>query len=387
MIIQRGELSAVWGRIKAAAEENPDAPTILLLVAHDVDALAACAILSGLMEKEHLSFKVRSVRDYSEMGDTYVEQIADNPEWRSVILLNCAASINLMDHFQGRLNEADGADPDAPQRDAAALPHPDCNYYVIDSHRPFDIQNLHEERVHVVNDDAPNEDMEELYDQYEILVDSEWEGMSDLDDDHEPPAQRRRLTREECAPRPPARARNSAQFGRRAQFGAQFSDARLSSSLQVRAALARLARRPARRAAAAVQAVLRADVARDVVGGARVLARAAAQQERERAALARDRRPHRPDRARARRERVVHPGGPEPAERGGGAQPGVLRRAGEGGGGRGGRRRGAGARARVVGDAPRERAGAPPLPAAPLERVRRGEALAVRLLAPPPPQD
>ena len=199
MIIQRGELSAVWGRIKAAAEENPDAPTILLLVAHDVDALAACAILSGLMEKEHLSFKVRSVRDYSEMGDTYVEQIADNPEWRSVILLNCAASINLMDHFQGRLNEADGADPDAPQRDAAALPHPDCNYYVIDSHRPFDIQNLHEERVHVVNDDAPNEDMEELYDQYEILVDSEWEGMSDLDDDHEPPAQRRRLTREEYA--------------------------------------------------------------------------------------------------------------------------------------------------------------------------------------------
>ena len=156
MLIQRGELSAVWGRIKAAAEENPDAPTILLLVAHDVDALAACAILSGLMEKEHLSFKVRSVRDYSEMGDTYVEQIADNPEWRSVILLNCAASINLMDHFQGRLNEADGADPDAPQRDAAALPHPDCNYYVIDSHRPFDIQNLHEERVHVVNDDAPN---------------------------------------------------------------------------------------------------------------------------------------------------------------------------------------------------------------------------------------
>ena len=220
MIIQRGELSAVWGRIKAAAEENPDAPTILLLVAHDVDALAACAILSGLMEKEHLSFKVRSVRDYSEMGDTYVEQIADNPEWRSVILLNCAASINLMDQFQGRLNEADGVDPANPQRDAAALPHPDCNYYVIDSHRPFDIQNLHEERVHVVNDDAPNEDMEELYDQYEILVDSEWEGMSDLDDDHEPPAQRRRLTREECAPRPPARPRATRRNSwRRAQFG------------------------------------------------------------------------------------------------------------------------------------------------------------------------
>ena len=227
MIIQRGELSAVWGRIKAAAEENPDAPTILLLVAHDVDALAACAILSGLMEKDHLSFKVRSVRDYSEMGDTYVEQIADNPEWRSVILLNCAASINLMDHFQGRLNEADGAGPDAPQRDAAALPHPDCNYYVIDSHRPFDIQNLHEERVHAVNDDAPNEDMEELYDQYEILVDSEWEGMSDLDDDHEPPAQRRRLTREECAPRPPARNSAPRNSWRRAQSGAQFSDAPL----------------------------------------------------------------------------------------------------------------------------------------------------------------
>ena len=40
-----GYLPDVWASLKAAAAANPDVPTVLLLVALDVDALSACAIL------------------------------------------------------------------------------------------------------------------------------------------------------------------------------------------------------------------------------------------------------------------------------------------------------------------------------------------------------
>ena len=40
-----GYLPEVWSSVKAAAAANPDVPTVLLLVAQDVDALASCAIL------------------------------------------------------------------------------------------------------------------------------------------------------------------------------------------------------------------------------------------------------------------------------------------------------------------------------------------------------
>ena len=40
-----GYLRDVWASLKASAAANPDVPTVLILVALDVDALAACAIL------------------------------------------------------------------------------------------------------------------------------------------------------------------------------------------------------------------------------------------------------------------------------------------------------------------------------------------------------
>ena len=40
-----GYLPDVWASLKASAAANPDVPTVLILVALDVDALAACAIL------------------------------------------------------------------------------------------------------------------------------------------------------------------------------------------------------------------------------------------------------------------------------------------------------------------------------------------------------
>ena len=40
-----GYLPDVWASLKASAAANPDVPTVLILAALDVDALAACTIL------------------------------------------------------------------------------------------------------------------------------------------------------------------------------------------------------------------------------------------------------------------------------------------------------------------------------------------------------
>ena len=46
LLKDRSELDAVWDSLKAAAAANPDVPTVLLLVAQDVDALSTCAMLT-----------------------------------------------------------------------------------------------------------------------------------------------------------------------------------------------------------------------------------------------------------------------------------------------------------------------------------------------------
>ena len=46
LLKDRSELDGVWDSLKAAAAANPDVPTILLLVAQDVDALSTCAMLT-----------------------------------------------------------------------------------------------------------------------------------------------------------------------------------------------------------------------------------------------------------------------------------------------------------------------------------------------------
>ena len=57
-----GYLGDVWASLKAAAAANPDVPTVLILVAQDVDALAACAILMVSRLLRHREARLRHGR-------------------------------------------------------------------------------------------------------------------------------------------------------------------------------------------------------------------------------------------------------------------------------------------------------------------------------------
>ena len=47
VLLDKGALRDVWTDLKTAAAANPDVPTVLLLVAQDVDGLAAYTMITA----------------------------------------------------------------------------------------------------------------------------------------------------------------------------------------------------------------------------------------------------------------------------------------------------------------------------------------------------
>jgi cell division control protein 45 len=77
------------------------------------------------------------------------------------------------------------------------LPHPDCRWYIIDSHRPYRLENVVEadDKVFVLHDGEANRDLEELRDQVDILAAEESDDdESDEEEEPPPPSKRSRLS-------------------------------------------------------------------------------------------------------------------------------------------------------------------------------------------------
>ena len=198
VLVDRAELVQIWTTVKSAAHENADTPTVMVLSSHSIDSIAACSILCRLLEDEGIPHKVVPVSDYTDLARVYRKQIANASELRSVFLINCGGIVDLMGKFQAALDE----DPDdglAGTRNANELPHPECRWYVLDSHRPYALENLYvgaedeeSSNVYVVHDGEPNSDLDDILSQLPFLFDDS-DG-EESDDEDEPLAQRRRVT-------------------------------------------------------------------------------------------------------------------------------------------------------------------------------------------------
>lgn len=55
-------------------------------------------------------------------------------------MINCGGIVDLLALLQEALDDEGGA-----SRRAEDLPHPDCRWYIIDSHRPYSLENLTDE--------------------------------------------------------------------------------------------------------------------------------------------------------------------------------------------------------------------------------------------------
>lgn len=105
---------------------------VLLIVSMDVDALCGCKILQYLLKQDSIKFRVIPVPGWKELSKI-TEQIREgNSGYREVVLFNLGGQVNLWELF------------DLPRG---------VRLHVIDSHRPYSLENLFESGFNAEDDD------------------------------------------------------------------------------------------------------------------------------------------------------------------------------------------------------------------------------------------
>ncbi|EGB04400.1 hypothetical protein AURANDRAFT_32720 [Aureococcus anophagefferens] len=132
MLIGRERFEEVYNTIKQSACAG-GACTVLILVAPDCDAVCGCHILTRLLRDDNVPFKVTPVAGYGDVAAATVDVADAFSEIRSVVMLNCGGTVNLEALFGG------GA----------------ATIFVVDSHRPFHLRNVHSGGRVVVLDAEP----------------------------------------------------------------------------------------------------------------------------------------------------------------------------------------------------------------------------------------
>ncbi|XP_057295663.1 cell division control protein 45 homolog isoform X1 [Hydractinia symbiolongicarpus] len=144
---------------------------ILVLVALDVDALCACKIVKLLFKQDNIQYTIIPVSGVSDLKSSYDEH---REQIKHFLLLNCGGNIDL-----------DILEPDD-----------DTTFYIVDSHRPLDLNNVFKEQVKILikeGDSSIDEIPEpEKVIEYEGDDEEEDEDNEDSDDPDQPSSKRQR---------------------------------------------------------------------------------------------------------------------------------------------------------------------------------------------------
>ncbi|KAK0080928.1 hypothetical protein PV325_013088 [Microctonus aethiopoides] len=147
----------------------------LLLVNFDIDAICACKILQNLFKNDSVVYTVAPVRGIQDMVAAYEDNCE---EVKNVIMINCGGTIDIVELLE---------------------PPEDIIFFIIDSHRPYDLCNIYSEgQIRILN--KPDED-DEIPEYNEIFQedtsDEENEEEDSTDDTGESRQSKRRRLNEE----------------------------------------------------------------------------------------------------------------------------------------------------------------------------------------------
>lgn len=146
---------------------------VLLLVALDVDALAACKILQSVFKADHVQYTLVPVENQVDVEKAFNDH---KDQYKNVIMLNCGGNIDILEILQ---------------------PPEDVTIYVVDSHRPVDLVNFYcEQQVYLLMKHDQDElaaipDYDDLYKEEDS--DDEQDSGAELDDPTEQSSKRRRF--------------------------------------------------------------------------------------------------------------------------------------------------------------------------------------------------
>lgn len=104
---------------------------ILVLVALDVDALCACRIVKNLFQQDNVQYTIVPVSGIESVKELYEEHKA---QIKYFLLINCGGNIDF------DILEADE----------------DSIFFIVDSHRPLDLNNVFKEQIKILVKDGDN---------------------------------------------------------------------------------------------------------------------------------------------------------------------------------------------------------------------------------------
>ncbi|CAM9144349.1 unnamed protein product [Choristocarpus tenellus] len=173
MLLEQNELEMAYAQIVEDASKAGGACTVVIFVAPNCDAMCACRILTYMLRADAISYKIKPVSGYGDVASADEELIKGNEELRSVVMINCGASLNVEKLLSHLVEEA--------------------HVYIADSNRPVHLANIYADKSRVVvfydglmgddgdlpsegeglsgNDDTSDEDSDSASEQEEELED------------------------------------------------------------------------------------------------------------------------------------------------------------------------------------------------------------------------
>ncbi|XP_043673036.1 cell division control protein 45 homolog isoform X1 [Vespula pensylvanica] len=153
----------------------------LLLVNFDIDAICACRILQQLFKNDNILYTLVPVQGIQDM----VQAIEENcEEVKNIIMINCGGTIDLVELLQ---------------------PPESITFFIIDSHRPYDLCNIYSEyQIRILGKPDTEDDIPEYNDVFRDDSSEDENASNDNSDDgdSEPrEVKRRRLNEEDLIKR------------------------------------------------------------------------------------------------------------------------------------------------------------------------------------------
>ncbi|KAM9955226.1 hypothetical protein ACTFIW_000726 [Dictyostelium discoideum] len=156
------KFSEIYDIIKG---DSVQGESVLILVARDCDSIAACKILTEILKSDLIAYNVKAVSGYEDLENVN-STLLENEEIKSIIMINCGGNIDITNVFTN-LNDQQVA-------------------YVIDSHRPYSINNITNESSVLIIDDGTYIEQDELQ---QLSDDSEEEEVEEEEEEEEEEAE------------------------------------------------------------------------------------------------------------------------------------------------------------------------------------------------------
>lgn len=162
MLVPRSTLDVVWKHLVPSLQTR--GRVLHFMVSGDVDAISALIIMQDLLYNEQCMYDVHPVFDYDHLLTTcrsVIESTRVTSQPAAIMLINCGGIVDLEKILN--LEEPENSH---------------CMIYVLDSHRPYNLNNVNETNERVVLLSDGNERFPDLA-QFESYSDDE-------DDDNDP---------------------------------------------------------------------------------------------------------------------------------------------------------------------------------------------------------